>query len=223
MDRARTCAENFPGVIHCESVLPPPWEDDGARQLSARCSRLRPQGLLYSPQASRLRAYSRRRLRSRSRKAPQTVRFARDPRRDFHGLMSSCLISFPYVSCRLRLMARTGSGLTNRNLLWLCFRGLWQRDGKDPIPIGRTDFLCIHAGWERNASTEFADITLGAFCFLPVRSLTLSLAADCQRPVVQGNFDIFSAHSGQLDHGHDVVAVLVEIKSGRPSAKKLSW
>ncbi len=111
-------------------------------------------------------------------------------------------------------MRRTASRLTDRNLLRFCFLGFWQCHGQDPISIGRTDFGCIYAGWERNASTELADITLRAFRFLPVRSLALSLAADCQRPVVQGNFDIFPAHSGQFDHGHDIVAVLVEIKRG---------
>src|SRR5439155_14226898 len=93
---------------------------------------------------------------------------------------------------------------------------------QDSILIGRADFVRIHSDWQGNASTEFADITLCAFGLLAVRSFAPSLAADRQRPVVQGNFDVFPGHSGQFDDGDDVVIVLVEIERRRPAAKKLS-
>ena len=79
-------------------------------------------------------------------------------------------------------MRRAGVLLTNPNLLRLRFLGLGQRHGQDSILIARADFVRIHSDWERDAPTEFADVTLCAFGFLAVRSLAASLAADRQVP-----------------------------------------
>src|SRR5260370_22695300 len=63
MDRARTCADNFPVAIRDESVPLPRREENGAQQSSAHCSPLKSRGPLYLPRASQLQAYSHQCLR----------------------------------------------------------------------------------------------------------------------------------------------------------------
>src|SRR6266481_6857133 len=73
MDRARTFADNSPAAIHDESTCLPLREENGARERSARCSRLKSRGLLCLFPASPLQAYSRRRPPQRSRTAQRTA------------------------------------------------------------------------------------------------------------------------------------------------------
>src|SRR5439155_15228274 len=166
MDRVRTCADSSPGAIHDESTFLPRWEENGAQQLSARCSRRKPQGPVCSPRAFRFGACSLRLLQARWQKARQTVRLARDPRLDFRGLMCSYLISFPSEKLAGTPCAAPDVDLTDRNLLRPRFLCLRHRHGQHSILIGRADFVRIHSDWQGNASTEFADITLCAFGLL---------------------------------------------------------
>ena len=57
--------------------------------------------------------------------------------------------------------------------------------------------------------------------FSPSPAVALAFARDRQRAVMQGDFDVFLAHAGQLDDGDDIVRVLIEVESGSPAAEKL--
>ena len=65
---------------------------------------------------------------------------------------------------------------------------------------------------QRNAAAECADVALSALSGFAVVAFVFALAADRQRPVMQRNVDVFLAHSGQLDDGHEMVATLVKIE-----------
>jgi hypothetical protein len=75
------------------------------------------------------------------------------------------------------------------NLLRLCFLRLRQRHGQDSIPISRAHFIGVDAGRERDAAAELTDITLGAFRLLPVGTFGLAFAGNCQRSIVQRDFE----------------------------------
>jgi hypothetical protein len=72
--------------------------------------------------------------------------------------------------------------------------------------------LAIHTGRQRDAAAECADVALSALSRFAVVALAFALAANRQRPVMQRNVDVFLAHSGQLDHGLEMVATLVKIE-----------
>src|SRR4029077_1607076 len=74
---------------------------------------------------------------------------------------------------------------------------------------------------ERDAAAELTDITLGAFRLLPVGTFGLAFAGNCQRSIVQGDFDVLLTHTGQCDHGDDIVIVLIKIERRRPATEKL--
>src|ERR1700693_1212295 len=107
------------------------------------------------------------------------------------------------------------------NLLRLCFLHLRQRHGQDSIPISRAHFIGVDTGRQRDAAAELTDITLGAFSLLAVGTFALAFAADCQRSVVQGDFDVLLAHTGQFNQGDNIVVILIKIERRRPPTEKL--
>src|SRR4030095_13891509 len=113
------------------------------------------------------------------------------------------------------------SGDVNLDLFRLRFLRFRQSDRQDTVTVIGRDFIGVDLRRQRNATSEFADVTLGALSFVPFRSLALALTIDGQHSVVQGNFDVFLTHTWQLDPGDDVVVVLVKVECGRPTAKKL--
>src|SRR5262249_48124263 len=114
------------------------------------------------------------------------------------------------------------SWLAHLDLFRFCFLSFGQCYLENSILVGCTDLTGIHTGGERDAAAECTDVALSALSRLTVAAFAFSLAADRQRPVIQGNVDDFLAHSGQLDHSHEMVATLVKIECGRPPGKKLT-
>src|ERR1700688_2774041 len=127
-------------------------------------------------------------------------------------------VSFGTASRRAQVWLVGGVDL---NLLRLCFLHLRQRHGQDSIPISRAHFIGVDASRQRDAAAELTDITLGAFGLLAVGTFALAFAADGQRSVVQRDFDVLLAHTGQFTQRDDIVVVLIKIERRRPPTEKL--
>src|SRR5688572_16445012 len=85
------------------------------------------------------------------------------------------------------------------DLSWLGLIGFGNLYFKYSVPIGRSDAIVFHGLRQVEGSRKFTCNPLGPVVLHPIGWLfNLSLATECQYPVVHLRFEVLVSHPGQL-------------------------